>query len=60
MSEIPRRIRLDLVTDAERLIYEATSAIEAMRADVRLTKAQTLLYEARMLVADVVDEDLAK
>jgi len=55
MNEVPRRARLDLCSPAELAIYEAMQAVEAMPADVRLTKAVTLLQEARNSVADYVD-----
>lgn len=55
-EETPRRIRLDLMCQAELAIYNASQEIEKMDADVRLTKAQTLLSEARGLVADFIDK----
>lgn len=56
MSEmIPRRNRMDQWTPAEHAIDAAVQAVEAMPADVRLTDAVTLLYEARQAVADYVD-----
>ena len=55
MSDIPRRCRLDQFVPAERAIYDATQAVEAMPADVRLTDAVNLLEQARRKVADFVD-----
>lgn len=52
---IPRRIQADKFTPAERAIADAQYAVEAMPPDVRLTRAGTLLQEARDLVADFVD-----
>lgn len=52
---IPRRARLDQFTPAEKAIYDAVQAIEAMAADVRLTDAVVLLQAARDSVADFVD-----
>lgn len=51
----PRRIRLDRCTSAELAIYHAMEAVEALPPDVRLTKAVTLLRDARERVADFVD-----
>lgn len=54
-----RRVRIDLSTPAETAIRLAVSIIENnMPPDVRLTKAQTLLDEARNLVADFIDEQI--
>ncbi len=53
--EPPRRIRLDLFTPAERAIYDAVQAVEALPPDERLTNAVILLGRARDLVADFVD-----
>ena len=55
MSEIPRRIRIDLFTPAEKAIYDAVQAVEAAGCDVRLTNAVVLLSDARAWVADFVD-----
>jgi hypothetical protein len=52
---IPRRIRIDQFVQAERAIYDAVQAVEAMPADVRLTDAVILLGQARSKVADYVD-----
>lgn len=53
--EAPRRIRLDLFTPAERAIYDAMQAVEALPPDVHLTEAVVLLAKAREKVADYVD-----
>ena len=42
-------------TPAEKAIYDAMQAVEAMPADVRLTDAVTLLGAAQNSVADFVD-----
>lgn len=55
---VPRRMRLDLVTPAEKAIFNATQEVEKVGADTRLTKVTTLLNEARVLLADYVDEQL--
>jgi hypothetical protein len=55
-NTIPRRLRLDLHTAAEKAIYDAVQEVEKIGADVRLTRAVQLLAEAKELVADVVDE----
>jgi hypothetical protein len=53
----PRRICVDLLTPAERAIYDAVQAVEAAGAHVLLTDAATLLQQARARVADYVDRD---
>ena len=53
--DIPRRIRVDLFTPAEKAIYDAVTAVEAAGCDVRLTDAVNLLQAARNKVADFVD-----
>lgn len=55
MSDIPRRIRIDLQTPAEAAIRAAVDAVEAVGCDPRLTEAVLLLDRARGMVADVVD-----
>lgn len=54
-DEIPRRVRWERLTPAERAIFAAVEAVEALPADVRLTDAVVLLQAARMKVADYVD-----
>ena len=58
MSEIPRRIRLDLMTPPEVAIRAAMAAVEAMPASVRLTNAGIALGKALDLVSDYVDEQM--
>lgn len=55
MNEIPRRAQMQQWTPAERAIYDALQAVEAMPADERLTDAVVLLGAARDSVADFVD-----
>lgn len=43
MSEIPRRLRLDLASPAELAIHIAIQEIEKLPADIRLTDAQIKL-----------------
>jgi hypothetical protein len=52
---IPRRIRFDLFTPAEKAIQDAVQAVEAAGCDPRLTRAVILLGQARDAVADYVD-----
>lgn len=54
-NDIPRRIRLDLLTPAERAIYDAVQAVEAAGCHPLLTDAVVLLQQAREKVADFVD-----
>ena len=56
-NEIPRRIRMDLMTPAELAITKAVHATEAMPADPLLTEAVILLLQARDKVADYVDRE---
>lgn len=56
MSDIPRRVRTDQFSEAEKAIYEAVWIVESMNADVRLTDAVVLLQAARERVADYVDD----
>jgi len=46
---------MDQWTEAERAIQAAVDAVERAGADVRLTDACNLLWEARQSVADYVD-----
>lgn len=55
ITEIPRRNRLDLNTDAELSIYNAMQEVEKIGADLRLTEAIILLAKAKELVADYID-----
>jgi hypothetical protein len=52
---VPRRNRIDLLTPAERAIYDAVQAVEELPPDERLTNAVILLGRARDHVADYVD-----
>lgn len=54
-DEIPRRVRLDLMTLAELAIRNAVLAVEEVGADIRLTQAINLLNAAQTRVADFVD-----
>lgn len=54
-DEIPRRVRIDKLTPVERAIYDVMLEVEKMGADERLTRAVTLLSDARSAVADYVD-----
>jgi hypothetical protein len=54
-DRVPRRSRIDMFSLAEKSIYNAQQAVEAMPPDVRLTRACDLLADARSLVADFVD-----
>lgn len=53
----PRRGRLDLHTPAEAAITAALYAVEAAGCHTLLTRAVTLLAEARDAVADFVELD---
>lgn len=54
-NNIPRRIRIDLFTTAEKAIHDAMMEVEKAGADVRLTDAVNLLQQAQSKVADFVD-----
>lgn len=54
-NEVPRRVDTQRWTPAERAIFDAVEAVEAMPADARLTAAVILLGQARHKVADYVD-----
>lgn len=54
-SEIPRRCRMDLWTPAERSIFDAVQAVEAVGAHPLLTDAVVMLTAARRKVADFID-----
>ena len=55
MNDFPRRSRIDLLTPAEKAIYDAMQEVEEMAADERLTDAVCLLQDAQNKVADYVD-----
>jgi hypothetical protein len=57
VNGIPRRNQLDLNWRCEMAIYVAMVEIEQLGADERLTKAITLLNEAKNLVGDFVDDN---
>jgi hypothetical protein len=54
-NEIPRRARIDLFTPAEKAIFDAMIAVEALPASEHLTAAVILLGKAKDRVADFVD-----
>ncbi len=56
MDDIPRRIRIDLMTPAELAIREAVHAVECAGAHPLLTEAVNLLGQAQNKVADFVDQ----
>lgn len=47
---------MDLNTPAEKAIHDAVQKIEEIGADVRLTDAINLLWKAKDLVSDFIDE----
>lgn len=51
MERGERAIRVDLFGDCENVILKAQYELEKMPADIKLTKAATLLSEARKLVS---------
>jgi len=55
-NEIPRRIRVDRYTPAEKAIHDAIQVVEAAGAHPLLTDAVILLDKAREKVADFVDD----
>jgi hypothetical protein len=55
---INRRNRVDLYSEAELAIRNATLEVEKIGADIRLTNAVILLGKAKDLVADYIDETL--
>jgi hypothetical protein len=54
-SEIPRRIRIDKFTPAEKAIFDAVQVVEQAGTHPLLTDAVILLGQAREKVADYVD-----
>lgn len=58
MENTPRRTCIWLNLPAETKIQEATDEIEKLGADINLTKAITLLSEAKELVSDYIDVKL--
>jgi hypothetical protein len=57
-KDLPRRIRIDLMTPAELAITNAMHEVEIAGASIELTNAVIKLMEARNLVADHVDNKL--
>lgn len=55
-NEFPRRNQLDKCIPAELAIYKAVEEVEKVGADQRLTGAVMKLNDARILVANFVDE----
>jgi hypothetical protein len=55
-NDFPRRNRLDLNEPAELAIHNAIQEVEKLPADERLTRAVTLLSEAKDMVADFIDQ----
>lgn len=60
MEKILRRNRLDLCKPSELAIATAVEQVEKMGASVKLTDAVTKLNEARELVADFIDQQIAE
>jgi hypothetical protein len=56
-SDFPRRSCIDLLTPAEKAIYDAVQEVEKVGASVGLTDAVILLGKARDLVADYIEEN---
>jgi hypothetical protein len=54
-TDIPRRIRVDLMTPAELAIRNAVAEVEKAGCDPWLTDAVVLLGKAQSKVADYVD-----
>ena len=54
-NEIPRRNRIDLYVNAEKVIHDAIQVVERMGADTRLTRAVIALGKAQAHVSDFVD-----
>lgn len=52
---VPRRLRMDRLTPAERSIRAAVHSVECVGAHPLLTEAVVLLQQAREKVADYVD-----
>jgi len=59
MDAIPRRIRFDLMSPAEKAIQEAIWEVEKLPADVELTNAVILLQDAKNKVSDFLDKQEA-
>jgi hypothetical protein len=57
-NKFPRRSCIYLLTPAEKAVWDAAQAVEALGADVRLTDAVVLLQQAREKLADYFDEQI--
>jgi hypothetical protein len=55
-EQIPRRAMLSTMVGAELKIHDAAHEIERLGADERLTGAINLLWQAKDMVSDFVDE----
>jgi hypothetical protein len=53
---IPRRDRVDCMSNCEQKILAAEHSVESLGADLRLTRAGTLLALARDIVADYIED----
>ena len=58
MSDIPRRVRLDVLLPAEWEMDKAIQVIESLPADVRLDDAIALLRAARDSVSDYINNSV--
>jgi len=56
--EIPRRNRLDLLTPAEKAIYDAIGEVDRAGADLILTEVVCLLVKAKDALSDYVDSKI--
>ena len=59
-NTIPRRLRYDLLTEAEKSIRETMQKVEEVGADPELTEAIIKLNDAFNHVANYVDEQIKK
>ncbi|MFA5380139.1 MAG: hypothetical protein WC455_30540 [Dehalococcoidia bacterium] len=57
MNYVPRRARVELMTDAEKAIHEAVRVVELAGAHPLLTDAVTMLMLACEKVSDFVDKE---
>lgn len=57
-NEVPRRFKIDQMTPAEKAITGAMTEVEKMPCGLKLTEAIDLLYKAREIVADYVDNEI--
>lgn len=57
MRDYSRRANINRMTPAERAIYDAMCAVEAVGADPLLTDAVVLLQQARDKVGDYVEHE---